>query len=87
MSCDPINFSNVSQAAFTCCAQTAAKYGVTINSNSGSGSSHGFTIEWNYDPASKTLMLHCTGKPFFIPCSAVNDHITDAVTTCTSSNP
>lgn len=87
MACDPVNFSNVTQAAFDCCKATAMKYGVTIAGNSGSGSNHGFTVAWNYDSAARTLKLQCTKKPFFIGCGGVNDHLTEAVQKCISANP
>ena len=30
---------------------------------------------WSYDPASGTLTIHCTEKPFFVPCNLIEQKI------------
>lgn len=80
--CAMLSYNNVSAAAFDCCKATAAKYGVTISGNSGSASSHGFTVAWNYNPGAQTLTIQCTDSPFWAPCSTINGKINDAVEEC-----
>jgi len=80
--CGMQSFSNVTADVWNCCKSTAANYGVQISSDSGSASSHGFTVNWNYDASSQVLQLQVTDKPFWAPCSIVNSKIHDAVDEC-----
>jgi hypothetical protein len=84
--CAMLSYNNVTAAAFDCCKAAAAKYGVTINSNSGSGTKDGFTVAWNYNPSLQTLSIQCTDSPWWAPCSMINGRINDAVEGCLTSN-
>lgn len=84
--CAMLSYNNVTQAAWNCGIQTAAQYGVTITTPSGSATVNGFTIAWNYNAAQQTLTLQCTDSPFWAPCSTINSHINDAVEQCLSQN-
>jgi hypothetical protein len=83
--CSADSFNNVSAAAFNCLVKKAAKYGVTIGSDSGSGSASGFTIKWNYNRAASTLSIQCTGKPFWAPCGIVKSQVKKEVQACTGT--
>lgn len=85
-SCAMLSYNNVTSAAFDCCKATAARYGVTINGNTGSASSHGFTVKWNYNPGAQTLSLQCTDSPWWAPCSTINGKINDAVEDCLNNH-
>ncbi|AQR72527.1 hypothetical protein BXU08_01570 [Sphingomonas sp. LM7] len=76
------SFANVTADVWNCCKSKASSYGVEIGSDSGSTSSHGFTVSWNYDASSQVLQLQVTDKPFWAPCSLVNSKIHDAVDEC-----
>ena len=84
--CSADSFSNVSAAAFTCLVAKAAKYGVTIGSDSGSGSASGFTISWNYDRAAGKLTIQCTDAPFWAPCKTIKGKIKEEVQGCISKS-
>jgi hypothetical protein len=78
--CAMQTFNNVNQVAWQSAKQAvAAKFGVQITTDFGNISSDGFTVHWNYDPATGTLSIQCTDSPFFIPCSAINSEIHDMV--------
>lgn len=80
--CAMLTYSNVTPTAWACAVQTAASYGVTISSDSGSASKSGFTIAWNYDPGAQTASIQCTDSPWWAPCSTINGKINDAVEHC-----
>lgn len=80
--CNPCNFTNVTDAAFQCLVAKAAKYGVKIDSDSGTESEKGFKITWNYARAAQTLTIQCTGKPFIFSCKTVNKNINEIVNDC-----
>lgn len=80
--CSPCNFTNVTPAAFQCLVDKAAKYGVKINSDSGTESEKGFKITWNYARAAQTLTIQCVGKPFIFSCKTVNKNINEIVNDC-----
>lgn len=80
--CSADSFNNVSAAAFNCLVAKAAKYGVKIGSDSGSGGASGFTISWNYNRAASTLSIQCTDKPFWAPCATVKGQVKKEVQAC-----
>ena len=80
--CSADSFSNVSAAAFDCLVRKAAKYGVTIDSDSGSDSASGFTIGWNYDRAGSSLTIQCLTKPGLISCNFVKKQVKEQVQDC-----
>ena len=83
--CAADTFSNVSAAAFKCLVAKAAKYGVKIDGDSGSGGASGFTIKWNYDRAASKLTIQCTDKPFWAPCSTIRSKVKEEVQACMKS--
>lgn len=84
--CSAVSFKNVSASAFDCLVKKAAKYGVTIGSDSGSASSNGFTVRWNYNRSASSLEIQCTDKPFWAPCGTINSTIKSNVQDCLSRN-
>jgi hypothetical protein len=82
MACGAQSFNNVDRNVWNCLVAKAAQYGVNISANSGSASSHGFDVSWNYDPAKSFLSIQVTDKPFFAPCGLVNGKIHDEVDSC-----
>lgn len=84
--CAADSFTNFSPAAFKCLAAKAAKYGVKIDSDSGSASSTGFTIAWNYDRAGSKLTIQCTKKPIIIGCGTVRSQVKEQVQDCIDSS-
>jgi hypothetical protein len=80
--CAADTFSNVSDAAFKCLVAKAAKYGVKIGGDSGSGGASGFKISWNYVRATSKLTIQCTDKPFWAPCGTVRGKVREEVQAC-----
>jgi hypothetical protein len=80
--CAMQSFGNVTNDVWNCCKAAADKYGVEITTDSGSTTSHGFTVSWNYNAPNQVLQLQVTDKPFWAPCSLVNSKIHDAVDEC-----
>ena len=80
--CSADSFSNVSAAAFSCLVAKAAKYGLTINSDAGTGTASGFTVSWNYDRAGAKLTIQVTDKPFWAPCSTVKSKVKEEIQAC-----
>lgn len=83
--CAADSFTNVTPAAFNCLKAKAAKYGVKIDSDSGSASSTGFTISWNYERAASKLTMQCTKKPIIIGCGTVRGQVRQQVQDCIDS--
>ena len=82
MACAMLSYNNVNQAAWECLVKAVADYGVTITTDTGQATAHGFTISWNFDRQSQILHIQCIQSPFFVPCSAINSHINDAIEKC-----
>jgi hypothetical protein len=81
--CDPLNYSGVDAAKWECAKDVVRReYGIDIGPDSGEASERGFTLSWRYDPSTQELEVHCTGKPFFVPCGTVNGRIDDAAAEC-----
>jgi len=80
--CAMLTYNNVTSNAWNCGVAKARSYGVTISGNSGSASSSGFTVAWNYNPDNQTLSLQCTDSPWYVPCSIINSQINTAVEQC-----
>jgi len=77
--CATQTFSPVSSTAWSCLKGQAAAQGFPINSDSGSQSDRGFTIEWSYDASAQTLSVTCTDSPFWAPCSTINGKIHEII--------
>lgn len=76
MACDPLTFTAVDASRWTTIREAVgSEYGIQIDSERGEQSERGFTLKWDYEPAGQTLRIQCTGKPFLIPCGAVNKRI------------
>lgn len=84
--CAADSFNNVSAAAFKCLAAKAAKYGVKIDSDSGSASTSGFTISWTYERAASKLTIQCLKKPALILCGIVRSQVKSQVQDCMTSS-
>lgn len=77
--CEAQTFENVDGGAWERLLQKAEGYGVAISGYSGESSRDGFTIAWNYDPASGRLLLQCTDSPWWAPCGMINDKMRELV--------
>jgi hypothetical protein len=78
--CASQTFSNITQSQFEAITRKASTLaGAPINGPSGSCSSAGFTVVWDYDPAAQTLVIQCTDSPFLVTCGSINQRIHDLV--------
>ncbi len=72
-------FTNITPERFAILQSKAKDSGLILNSQSGSASEKGFTLNWKFDPDAKVLEIQCTKKPFLIPWSTVNKKIAEWV--------
>ena len=55
--------------------------------SSGTASKAGFDIHWQYDKDTLTLVVQCTGAPFYAPCGVINSQIQRWVSACYAAPP
>jgi hypothetical protein len=72
-------FTDVTPDRFAKLQLKAKDSGLILNSESGSTSEKGFTLNWKYDPGAKVLEIQCSKKPFVVPWSTVNKKIAEWV--------
>jgi len=84
--CAMLTYGGATPAAWACAKEKAASFGVTITTNTGSATVHGFTVAWNYNPDAQTASIQCTDSPFWAPCSVINSKINDQVEQCLQQN-
>ena len=80
MSVAPLTFSGISAAQYAILVQKAAASGIQLTGNSGTASSFGVEVSWNYSPDAKQLTFQCLKTPFFIKAEDVNAKIQSLVT-------
>ena len=57
----------------------AQSQGLQITGDSGSTSYQGIDFTWQYDSSSQSLTITCTEKPFFVPCSMIEQKIREVL--------
>lgn len=72
-------FTSVSPAAWEDLKTKAAGAGIALNADAGTLSKSGFTIEWSYDAADRSLTVTCTKAPFFLKCDAINAKMRESI--------
>ena len=77
--CPPLVFSEVSRATWEAMKADAVREGIALNSDAGTLSKAGFTIDWNYDAGDRSLTVTCTKAPFFLKCDAINAKIRELI--------
>jgi len=71
MTCPPITMHNIDAAEWLRLkAMAQAKTGVSVASDSGTYTGHGFTVTWGYIDG--TLSILITNHPTFVSCDYVN---------------
>jgi len=78
--CPPIEIEGLSPEKYDSLLKTAQAQGLNLTGPSGSTSYQGIDVTWEYDEANQALTIHCTAKPFFVPCSMIESKIREAVT-------
>ena len=73
--CPPMTFDGLSPDRYQQLLAKAQTQGLQITGDSGSTSYQGIDFTWNYDPAAQILTLECTNKPFFVPCSMIEQKV------------
>lgn len=77
--CPPQRFDDVSPQGWERLKESAAAAGISLGSDAGTVSKSGFTVEWSYDSADRSLTITCTKAPFFLKCETVNAKIRDLI--------
>jgi hypothetical protein len=79
MSCPAMTFSDLTPEKYAALAETAKARGLDISAPAGETTYQGFEFTWNYDAAAQALTLQCTAKPFFVPCSMIEQKIRELI--------
>jgi hypothetical protein len=75
MSCPAITLSGITPEKYQALLATAKAQGLDLTGVSGTTQYQGMTFTWDYDAADESLTIRCTEKPFFIPCSMIDERI------------
>lgn len=73
--CPEMTFEGLSAEKYASLLDAAQAQGLQLTGDAGSTSYQGMDFTWNYDQASGTLTIHCTEKPFFVPCNMIEQKI------------
>ena len=80
MSLVPQTFTGITAAKFeSLVSRIKAATGLVIEDNAGVDTAKGYTLSWNYDPVTETLIVKCLNKPFLIPGVMVQEKLAELV--------
>jgi hypothetical protein len=84
-----MQISQVSQATFDALRGQllSALQAEITGTTEGAITGHGVTANYHYDSVNQTLTVDVTHHPFFIPVSAIESQLRDAVAGCQKTNP
>jgi hypothetical protein len=83
VACEQLIYPGVDSSKWACVKDAVSRaYGLSIDSNVGEASEHGFTLEWRYDASDESLVVQCTQKPFFVSCGMVTKRLHDEFEKC-----
>lgn len=75
----PLVFSPITPEQFALLTQKASAAGIPMSGDSGTASSFGVEVSWNYSAAALQLSLQVLKTPFFMGPEAVNAKIQELV--------
>jgi hypothetical protein len=83
-----MQITEVSEATFTALrGQLVANHQAEVTGTTdGTINGHGVTANYHYDGANQTLAVDVTHHPFFIPVSAIESQLREAVAGCRKGN-
>lgn len=73
--CPAMTFEGLSPARYEALLQTAQAQGLALAGEAGSTKYQGMEFAWRYEAASQRLTIQCVDKPFFVPCSLIEERI------------
>ena len=73
--CPQMTFEGLSAEKYASLLETAQAQGLKLSGDAGATSYQGMDFSWAYDAAVGTLKIHCTEKPFFVPCNMIEQKI------------
>ena len=79
MACPEQVFNSISAEQFALIVDKAAAAGININGHAGEMSRAGFSVRWEFEPATRTFTIQCIERPFLISCAAINNRIQELV--------
>jgi len=74
-SAEPLVFSSITPQQFAQLTQKATAAGINMNGDSGTASSFGVEVSWNYSASAQQLTIQCLSTPFFMTPETVNSQI------------
>jgi hypothetical protein len=72
---EPLVFANVTPEQYARLTQKATAAGINMSGESGTTSSFGVELSWNYNAAAQQLNIQCLKTPFFMTPEEVNAKI------------
>jgi hypothetical protein len=75
MSCPAIVLSGLTAEKYQSLLAAAHAQGLELSGLGGATDYQGMTFTWAYDQDAQTLTIQCTDKPFFVPCSMIEQKI------------
>jgi hypothetical protein len=75
MSCPAMTLSGLTPEKYAALLQAANAQGLAIAGPSGATKYQGMEFTWSYDQPAATLTIQCTSKPFYVPCSVIEEKI------------
>lgn len=75
----PLVFSNITPAQYAALTAKAKSSGIDLTGNTGTASSYGVEVAWNYSPDSRQLMLQCLKTPFLMSTAEVDSELQSLV--------
>jgi hypothetical protein len=79
MSCPAITLGGLTPEKYASLLETAKRQGLELTGDRGSTAYQGMDFTWSYDAAAESLTIQCTSKPFFVPCSMIEERIRQLV--------
>ena len=84
--CPEITLSEITAEKYQILLATAQSQGLNLIGTNGCTTYQGMNFTWNYDEAAQSLIIQCTEKPIFVPCSMIESRIRSLIA-CTGSSP
>lgn len=73
--CPEMVFDGLSTEKYASLLGAAQAQGLQLTGDAGSTTYQGMDFTWEYNAANGTLKIHCTEKPFFVPCNMIEQKI------------
>ena len=84
--CPEITLSEITAEKYQTLLVTAQSQGLNLTGSNGCTTFQGMSFTWSYNEAAETLIIQCTEKPIFVPCSMIESRIRSLIA-CPPASP